>query len=119
MSGRNRRLRPRVLVAPLTLATAAVSLAPIAAGARLMAQGDSAPPIARVVASDTSVAHRYPSPVVKTRASAAPAVRQLEPVPSQTRVPHHPRRRSPVPKPHRPAAPPRASRPHIEQALVH
>ena len=115
MSELNRRLRPRALVAPLTLVTAAASLVPIAAGARLVVQGDRVPSIARVVVSDTGVVHDYPRPALK--ASAAPAVRQPQRARSQTRVPHHPRRH-PEPKPHRPAHPQRASRHHSQGALV-
>src|SRR5262249_59324650 len=80
MSEPNRRLRARALVAPLTLVTAAASLVPIAAGARLLIQGDSAPSIARVVASGTGTAHHHPRPV---RASAAPAVLHPTAVPGQ------------------------------------
>src|SRR5262245_55890063 len=71
MSEPNHRVRPRALVAPLTLVAAVVTLAPIAAGAHLLGQGGSAPSTARVVASDTRIARAHPKPVLKASAPSA------------------------------------------------
>jgi hypothetical protein len=75
-----------------------------------MSHGHSAPPITRVLASDTSVTHSHPRPVVE--AAAAPVVRQPKPAPSQTQAPPQPQHHSPGPQSHRPARPQHASRHH-------
>src|SRR5262249_61191349 len=93
---------------------AVLSPVPIAAGARLMIQDGSAPPITRIVASDTGVAHHHARPVLK--ASAAPAVRQPRSAPSQASGPPHPRRHRSEPESHRPAHPPRATHHPSDQA---
>src|SRR6516165_11553906 len=117
MSGPNRRVRPMALAAPLTLVAAVVSLGPIAAGAHLMAHGASAPSIAQVAASHTSVTHHHKRPASK--ASGSPAVYEPKWAPSRTHAPHHPRRHSPRSTNHRPAHSRRANRPHGDQALLH
>ena len=122
----NRRVRPGTLVALLALVAAAASLAGIAAGVRLVTQGDSAPPTAQVLVSDTGVTHGYLRPVLP--ASPAPAVGQPKPAPSQSTKPLPPRRHHRGPKKplpprrhsgsrfHRPARPQRAH--HSKQAQV-
>jgi len=72
-----------------------------------MTQGDSAPPIARVVASNTSTAHDHAR--LTRKASPASAVYQPKAVARHAQVQHHPRRHNSEPKPHRPAHPQRAS----------
>src|SRR5436305_510996 len=92
----NRRVRPRTLVALLALAAATASLAGIAAGVRFVTQGDSAPPTAQVLVSDTGVTHGHPRPVLP--ASPAPAVGQPKSAPSQTTKPLPPRRHNRAPE---------------------
>ena len=82
-----------------------------------MAHGASAPSIAQVAASHTSVTHHHQRPALK--ASAAPAVYEPKWAPRRTHAPHHPRRHSPGSTNHRPAHSRRANRPHGDQALLH
>jgi hypothetical protein len=110
-------MRPKALVAPLTLVIAAASVVGIAAGARFGIQVGTTQPLPRAVASDAGVAHDHPRPLVKT--SPAPAAHQSRLVRVQARKPPHPRRHNHRPKSHRPVHSHHAKRHHTAQADIH